>query len=99
MSRLAKTVVVEREDFVRNLFRENLRLTGLEVQTKLRETFGKMMRPNRIYELKRDVALEVLGNQTAIEAATTTVTEVPTTTPEVAVVPTVTVVDSVSSVG
>lgn len=60
MSRLAKTVVAEREEFVRTLFRENVGLTGAEVQTKVKEKFGKMMRPNRIYELKREVALATL---------------------------------------
>jgi hypothetical protein len=67
MSRLAKTVVTEREDFVRNLFRENLALTGAEVQTKLKEKFGKMMRPNRIYELKHEVAKTSLGTATTPE--------------------------------
>lgn len=56
MSRLAKTVVTEREQFVRELFQANLALTGKEVQDKLKEKFGKMMRPNRIYELKHEVA-------------------------------------------
>ncbi len=91
MSRLAKTVVTEREDFVRSLFRENLRLTGLDIQNKLKEKFGKMMRPNRIYELKRETALEFLDTTTGTsivldssgKQTTTTVTEAPTATIEV----------------
>lgn len=53
--RLNKTVVTERENFVRDLFRTSPELTGLEVQGKLKEKFGKIMRPNRIYELKREI--------------------------------------------
>lgn len=67
MSRLAKTVVTERETFVRDLFRANLGLTGKEVQDKLKEKFNKMMRPNRIYELKHEVAKETLGTEPTLE--------------------------------
>lgn len=74
MSRLAKTVVTEREEFVRALFRENVALTGAEVQTKLKEKFGKMMRPNRIYQLKAEVAVATLA--TATESTTGVVTPV-----------------------
>ncbi len=88
MSRLAKTVVTEREDFVRTLFRENLRLTGLDIQNKLKEKFGKMMRPNRIYELKREITVELLGAPVITltrtnDDGTTTVTEAPTANIEV----------------
>lgn len=67
MSRLAKTVVTEREDFVRSLFRENATLTGSQVQDKLKEKFGKIMRPNRIYALKAEVAIEAVGTTTTPE--------------------------------
>lgn len=85
MSRLAKTVVTEREQFVRELFQGNLALTGKEVQDRLKEKFGKMMRPNRIYELKHEVAKgtlatapEVVEPLTPAESAgTLTVTTTP----------------------
>lgn len=67
MSRLAKTVVTEREQFVRELFQQNLALTGKDVQDKLKEKFGKMMRPNRIYELKHEIAGTAVATTTAPE--------------------------------
>jgi hypothetical protein len=58
--RLAKTVVNQRETFVRDLFRANPGMTGAEAILKVKETFGQAMRPNRVYALKTEVAAETL---------------------------------------
>lgn len=71
MSRLSKAVVETRENFVRELFRTNLALTGVQVQTKLKEQFGKIMRPNRIYELKHEVALQSVPVLTETQTGST----------------------------
>jgi ribosomal protein S7 len=77
MARLSKVVVVERENFVRELFRSSPGLSGAEVQAKLVATYGRMMRPNRIYDLKKEVAAEIL--QTAVATVETEAVVTPTT--------------------
>ena len=69
MSRLSKAAVAEREEFVRSLVRVNPDVSGVELQREVQAKFGKMMRPNRIYELKAEVQA-VMAN-----GGTTTTTE------------------------
>jgi hypothetical protein len=45
---------------VRDLFTNNLGLSGREVQAAVVEKFGKMMRPNRIFEIKHQAAQTVV---------------------------------------
>lgn len=62
MSRLSKIEVEQRESYVLNMFKKDPGLSGANAQKFVVEKFGKMMRPNRIYELKR-IAAEVVVNQ------------------------------------
>lgn len=68
MSRISQQLVIERENFVRNLFRSNPDLSGIEAQAALTKQYGQMMRPNRLYELKKEV--ERKAARTKVETPT-----------------------------
>ena len=67
MSRISQQLVLERENFVRQLFRSNPDLSGIEAQAMLTKQYGQMMRPNRLYELKKEVERKVA--RTRVEVA------------------------------
>ncbi len=70
--RLSKIVVAERETFVRELFRNNNTMTGTEAQRRIKEQFGTIMRPNRIYELRTEVLAALNPPTTPTVSAETT---------------------------
>jgi type VI protein secretion system component VasK len=64
--RLSRKDVSEREIFVKELFRNNPGMTGNQVQRMVQEKFTKMMRPNRIYALKHQIALEYVSTTSSV---------------------------------
>lgn len=69
MSRIAQHIVVERENYIRNLFRGNPELTGIEAQAMLTKQYGQMMRPNRLYELKKEVEKKAMRVKPIVTSA------------------------------
>lgn len=57
MARLSKAVVEQRENFIRDFFRKDPKGTAVQAQEGLKASGipGGMMRPGRVYELKREV--------------------------------------------
>ena len=53
--RISKEKSTEKKNFVLSLFAENINLTQLEVQTKVKEKFQQMMSPNTILALKNSL--------------------------------------------
>lgn len=85
MARLTKEVVLERENFVRELFRADPKKTGVAVQSELKTKYGRVMRPNRIYELRYEVWKELAmptDTTSDVESTPQNTETTPTTTPE-----------------
>lgn len=64
--RLSRTVVAERDEFIKNLVRENSSLTGGALQKALVEKFGKKMNPGRLYKLRNNTIGELTSRPVVI---------------------------------
>lgn len=52
--RLHKEVVAKREEFIREAVKADPKATGAQLQDLLAQHFGRKMRPNRLYAIRRE---------------------------------------------
>jgi hypothetical protein len=64
MARLTKSVIKEREDFVRSLIKQNPKITGVRVQAALVEKFGSKMRNDRLCGLRYELQMGAMTTVT-----------------------------------